>query len=90
MSSVLRNLYLFRVAFSAVWVALVSTAAPSAHSGDTVRILAGLLLVVYPISDAAATVVDCAPTPPRGPGSRSASTPPPAPRPPSRSPPAYR
>jgi hypothetical protein len=58
MSSALRNLYLFRVAFSAVWVALVSTATPSTHSGNTVSILAGLLLVVYPISDAAATVVD--------------------------------
>jgi uncharacterized membrane protein HdeD (DUF308 family) len=58
MSSSLRNLYLFRVAFSAIWVALVSTDTPSTHSGATVSILAGLLLVVYPISDAAATVVD--------------------------------
>jgi uncharacterized membrane protein HdeD (DUF308 family) len=58
MSSALRNLYLFRVAFSAVWVALVTLAGSSTHSGDTVSLLAGLLLVVYPISDAAATVVD--------------------------------
>lgn len=43
MSSALRNLYLFRVAFSAVWVALASTATPSTHSRDTVSILAGLL-----------------------------------------------
>jgi uncharacterized membrane protein HdeD (DUF308 family) len=57
-SPTLRNLYVFRVAFSAVWVALVNTATPSTHSGATVSILAGLLLVVYPISDAAATVVD--------------------------------
>ena len=58
MSAALRNLYLFRVAFSAVWVALASRITPSTHSGATVNILAGLLLVVYPISDAAATVVD--------------------------------
>jgi uncharacterized membrane protein HdeD (DUF308 family) len=58
MSSTLRNLYLFRVAFSAVWVALVSTATPSTHSGATVSLLAGLLLVVYPITDGAATIVD--------------------------------
>jgi hypothetical protein len=58
MSSALRNLYLLRVAFSAVWVALVTLAGSSTHAGATVSILAGLLLVVYPISDAAATVVD--------------------------------
>ena len=58
MSSVLRNLYLSRVVFSAAWVALVSLAGSSTHSADTVSILAGLLLVVYPMFDAVATVVD--------------------------------
>jgi hypothetical protein len=58
MSPARRNLYLFRVAFSVVWVALVTLAGSSTHSGDTVSILARLLLVVYPISDAAAMVVD--------------------------------
>ncbi|MBV9817412.1 MAG: hypothetical protein JOZ07_03555 [Solirubrobacterales bacterium] len=58
MSSALRNLYLFRVAFSIVWVALLTLTSPPSHPGTTVSILGGLLLVAYPISDAAATVVD--------------------------------
>lgn len=58
MSSALRNLYFFRVAFSALWVALVSAVGSSTHFGTTVSILAGLLLVAYPISDMVATVVD--------------------------------
>jgi len=54
----LRDLYLFRCGFSALWVALVFTlAAPGTGSG-TVSFLGGILLVVYPVSDAVATVVD--------------------------------
>jgi hypothetical protein len=44
MNSTLRNLYLFRVAFSALWVALVTLAGSKDHPGDTVSLLAGLLL----------------------------------------------
>jgi uncharacterized membrane protein HdeD (DUF308 family) len=53
-----RALYFFRVGFSIAWVALVSTLASSATPGDTPGVLAGILLVCYPVSDAVATVFD--------------------------------
>ena len=53
-----RALYFFRVGFSIAWVALVSTLAWSATPGDTPGVLAGILLVCYPVSDAVATVFD--------------------------------
>lgn len=58
MTASLRKLYFFRVAFSVTWVALVSFVGPSAASGSSLSILAGLLLVIYPMSDAIATIVD--------------------------------
>jgi uncharacterized membrane protein HdeD (DUF308 family) len=54
----LRDLYLFRCGFSALWVTLVYTLASAGTAGGTVSFLGGLLLVVYPISDAVATVFD--------------------------------
>ena len=54
----LRNPYLFRAGFSAVWVALVFSLA-SAQAGDgTIGLLGGIVLVIYPISDAIATTFD--------------------------------
>jgi hypothetical protein len=53
-----RVLYFFRAGFSAAWVALVSALASSAAPGGTPGVLAGILLVCYPVSDAAATVYD--------------------------------
>ena len=54
----LRALYLFRVAFSVVWVTLVfSLALPRASAGSS-SVLAGILLVIYPVSDSVATVFD--------------------------------
>jgi uncharacterized membrane protein HdeD (DUF308 family) len=51
-------LYLFRVAFSVAWVALVSVLASPAAPAGTPGVLAGILLVCYPVSDAVATVFD--------------------------------
>jgi uncharacterized membrane protein HdeD (DUF308 family) len=53
-----RALYFFRVGFSVTWVTLVSVLASSATPGDVPGVLAGILLVCYPISDAVATVFD--------------------------------
>jgi uncharacterized membrane protein HdeD (DUF308 family) len=53
-----RALYFFRVGFSIAWVALVSTLASPATPGDTPSVLAGILLVCYPVSDAVATMFD--------------------------------
>lgn len=50
--------YFFRVGFSIAWVALVFMLASSATPGDTLGVLAGILLVCYPVSDAMATVFD--------------------------------
>jgi uncharacterized membrane protein HdeD (DUF308 family) len=54
----LRNLYLFRTGFSASWVALVFSLAPAQAGGETVGLLGGILLVIYPVSDAIATLFD--------------------------------
>jgi uncharacterized membrane protein HdeD (DUF308 family) len=53
-----RVLYFFRAGFSVAWVALVSALASSAAAGGTPGVLAGILLVCYPVSDAVATVYD--------------------------------
>jgi uncharacterized membrane protein HdeD (DUF308 family) len=50
----LRNLWLFRTGFSAFWVALVFSLAGTGEA--TVGLLGGALLVIYPISDAVATL----------------------------------
>ena len=50
-----RVLYFFRAGFS---VALVSALASPAAPGGTPGVLAGILLVCYPVSDAVATVYD--------------------------------
>jgi len=51
------TLYLFRAGFSAVWVTSVYVLASSAR-GSTPSILAGVLLVIYPLSDVVATIFD--------------------------------
>nr|WBO82652.1 hypothetical protein SBE_006289 [Streptomyces sp. SBE_14.2] len=57
-SSGLRSLHLVRVAFSLVWVALVLTTSASLESADGVTAIAGVLLVVYPLWDAVATLLE--------------------------------
>jgi len=54
----LRDLYLFRCGFSVLWVALVYTLSSTGTTGGTVSLLGGVMLVVYPVSDAIATLVD--------------------------------
>lgn len=54
----LRYLYLFRTGFSAFWVALVFGLASAQTAGSTLGWLAASLLVIYPVSDALATVAD--------------------------------
>jgi uncharacterized membrane protein HdeD (DUF308 family) len=54
----LRNLYLFRTGFSLFWVALVFSLASSPSGEGTVGLLGGTLLVIYPVSDAIATLFD--------------------------------
>jgi uncharacterized membrane protein HdeD (DUF308 family) len=54
----LRDLYLFRAGFSAFWVALVFSLAVARTGEGTVGLLGGILLVIYPVSDAIATLFD--------------------------------
>jgi uncharacterized membrane protein HdeD (DUF308 family) len=54
----LRTLYLFRTGFSLFWVALVYALASAQTGQDSIGLLGGTLLVVYPVSDAIATVAD--------------------------------
>lgn len=54
----LRSLYLIRVAFSLVWVALVTATSASLVSTDKPTVAAAVLLVVYPLWDAIATLVE--------------------------------
>jgi uncharacterized membrane protein HdeD (DUF308 family) len=56
--SALRNLYFVRAAFSVVWVVLVFTLATSVTVGAGTTVAASVLLVVYPLWDVVATVVD--------------------------------
>jgi uncharacterized membrane protein HdeD (DUF308 family) len=54
----LRRLYFVRVIFSAIWVALIFSLASTVTVGSGASVLAGVLLVVYPIWDVVATVFD--------------------------------
>jgi len=54
----LRSLYLIRVAFSLVWVALVTATSASLVSTDKPTVASAVLLVVYPLWDAVATLVE--------------------------------
>lgn len=57
-SSGLRSLHLIRVAFSLIWVALVLTTSASLVSTDEPTVIAAVLLVVYPLWDAIATLIE--------------------------------
>jgi uncharacterized membrane protein HdeD (DUF308 family) len=57
-SSGLRSLYLIRVAFSLIWVTLVLTTCRSLVSTDTPTVIAAVLLVIYPLWDVIATLLD--------------------------------
>ncbi|WAZ25723.1 DUF308 domain-containing protein [Streptomyces cinnabarinus] len=57
-SSGLRSLYLIRVAFSLIWVALVLATSASLVSTDEPTAIAAALLVVYPLWDAIATLLE--------------------------------
>ncbi|MGW4825359.1 DUF308 domain-containing protein [Streptomyces sp. NPDC004227] len=54
----LRSLYLIRVAFSLIWVALVVTTSASLVSTDRPTVIAALLLVIYPLWDVTATLLE--------------------------------
>ncbi|WP_244362463.1 DUF308 domain-containing protein [Streptomyces aquilus] len=57
-SSGLRSLHLIRVAFSLIWVALVGTTSASLVSTDRPTAIAAVLLVVYPLWDVIATLLE--------------------------------
>ncbi|MFJ4844407.1 MULTISPECIES: DUF308 domain-containing protein [unclassified Streptomyces] len=57
-TSGLRSLHLIRVAFSLVWVALLFTTSASLVSTDKPTLIAAVLLVVYPLWDAVATLLE--------------------------------
>ncbi|MER5917132.1 DUF308 domain-containing protein [Streptomyces sp. NPDC001982] len=57
-TSGLRSLYLIRVAFSLIWVALVVTTSASLVSTDKPTVIAAVLLVIYPLWDAIATLLE--------------------------------
>lgn len=54
----LRSLYLIRAVFSLIWVVLVLTTSASLKSADTLTAIAAVLLVVYPLWDAVATLLE--------------------------------
>lgn len=54
----LRSLYLIRVVFSLIWVVLVFTTSTSLRSPDTLTVVAAVLLVIYPLWDVIATLLD--------------------------------
>ena len=54
----LRSLYLIRVAFSLIWVALVVTTSASLVSTDRPTTIAAVLLIVYPLWDVIATLLE--------------------------------
>ncbi|MEU9958476.1 DUF308 domain-containing protein [Streptomyces sp. NPDC050982] len=54
----LRSLHLIRVAFSLVWVALVAATSASLVSTDRPTVIAAVLLVVYPLWDVVATLLE--------------------------------
>ncbi|MEU2866467.1 DUF308 domain-containing protein [Streptomyces mirabilis] len=57
-SSGLRSLYLIRVAFSLIWVALVVATSTSLVSADKPTVIAAVLLVSYPLWDVIATLLE--------------------------------
>ncbi|MFF3288821.1 DUF308 domain-containing protein [Streptomyces sp. NPDC003023] len=57
-ASGLRSLHLIRVAFSLIWVALVFTTSASLVSADKPTTIAAVLLVVYPLWDVVATLIE--------------------------------
>ncbi|RPE37636.1 hypothetical protein EDD90_0494 [Streptomyces sp. Ag109_O5-1] len=57
-TSGLRSLHLIRVAFSLIWVALVVTTSVSLVSTDRPTVIAAVLLVIYPLWDVIATVLE--------------------------------
>ncbi|MFI8074119.1 DUF308 domain-containing protein [Streptomyces sp. NPDC086033] len=54
----LRSLYLIRATFSLVWVALVATTSASLTSTDKPTAIAAVLLVIYPLWDVIATLLE--------------------------------
>ncbi len=54
----LRSLYLIRVVFSLIWVVLVFTTSRSLKSPDTPTAVAAVLLVIYPLWDVIATLLE--------------------------------
>ncbi|MER6677143.1 DUF308 domain-containing protein [Streptomyces sp. NPDC000983] len=54
----LRSLHLIRVVFSLLWVALVLTTSGSLDSTDRLSVTAAVLLVVYPLWDVVATLLE--------------------------------
>lgn len=54
----LRSLHLIRVVFSLIWVALVLTTSASLVSTDRPTVIAAVLLIVYPLWDAVATLLE--------------------------------
>ncbi|WP_405576546.1 DUF308 domain-containing protein [Streptomyces sp. NBC_01092] len=54
----LRSLYLIRVAFSLIWAALVVTTSASLVSTDKPTVIAAVLLVIYPLWDVIATLLE--------------------------------
>lgn len=59
----LRTLYFVRAAFSVVWVALVFVLASTVTTGTKPSVAAIVLLTIYPLWDAAATIFDIRATP---------------------------
>ena len=54
----LRTLYLIRVIFSLIWVTVVLTTCASLKSANTPTVVAAVLLTVYPLWDAVATLLE--------------------------------
>ncbi|MFF7209199.1 DUF308 domain-containing protein [Streptomyces sp. NPDC008238] len=54
----LRSLHLIRVVFSLIWVALLATTSASLVSADSPTVIAAVLLVVYPLWDVIATLLE--------------------------------
>ncbi|WP_406110622.1 DUF308 domain-containing protein [Streptomyces sp. NBC_01003] len=57
-ASGLRSLYLIRVIFSLIWVAFVFTTSASLLSTDRPTVIAAVLLIIYPLWDAIATLLE--------------------------------
>jgi uncharacterized membrane protein HdeD (DUF308 family) len=54
----LRSVYLIRTVFSLIWVALVFTTSTSLVSTDKPTVIAAVLLTIYPLWDAIATLLE--------------------------------